>query len=71
MKDDTNEIRSLNTFLADFYIKHPSIKDFASRRIPYHYDQAHMYKDLVTYLRSQDSRAINRADRQTYLRVRT
>ena len=70
MKDETNEIRSLHAFLAEFYIKHGSIKHFSSRRVPYHYDQASMFKELITYLRSQDSRNVGRIDRQTYLRVR-
>ncbi len=70
MKDNVNEIRSLNAFLAEFYIKHSSIKDFACRRVPYHYDQASMPKELITYLRSQDSRHVGRLDRQSYLRVR-
>ena len=55
--------------MADFYLKHSTIKDFSSRRIPYHYEQGHMYKDLVTYLRSSESRHISRIDRQAYLRV--
>jgi len=70
LKEDTNEIRSLNAFLADFHTKHPSIKEFSTRRIPYHYDEANMPKELVTYLRSQASRDVNRLERQTYLRVR-
>ncbi len=70
MKDNVDEIRSLNAFLAEFYHKHSSIKDFACRRVPYHYDQASMPKELIAYLRSQDSRSVNRLDRQTYLRVR-
>jgi len=70
LKEDKSEIQSLNAFIADFYLKHASIKDFSSRRIPYHYDLACMYKELVTFLRSQQSRAVSRVDRQTYLRVR-
>ena len=64
------EIRSLHTFLADFFRKHSTIKDFSSRRVPYHYEQASMFTELVAYLRSQDSRRVGRNDRQAYLRVR-
>jgi hypothetical protein len=70
LKDNVNEIRSLNAFLAEFYIKHSSIKDFACRRVPYHYDQASMPKELITYLRSPGSRSVALLDRQVYLRVR-
>ncbi|CAF0915376.1 unnamed protein product [Rotaria sordida] len=70
LKENTDEIRSLNSFMADFYLKHSTIKDFSSRRIPYHYEQGHMYKELVTYLRSSESRKISRIDRQAYLRRR-
>ena len=70
MKENTEEIKSLNAFMADYYLKYPTIKEFSSRRIPYHYEQAHMYKELVTYLRSSESRYVGRLDRQTYLRVR-
>jgi hypothetical protein len=56
--------------MADFYLEHSSIKEFACRRVPYHYDEAGMYKDLVTYLRSQRSRGVTQAERYAYLRVR-
>lgn len=55
--------------MAEFYHKNPTIRDFAARRIPYHYEKGHMYKELITYLRSIDSRAVERTDRQGYLRV--
>lgn len=70
MKEDTNEIRLTNAFMADFCMKHPSIKEFSARRIPYHYDEAGMYKELITFLRSQNSRGVTRAERQNFLRVR-
>jgi hypothetical protein len=69
-EEGSNEIRSLHGFMADFFVKYPSIKDFSSTRVPYHYDQAHMYKELIAYLRSPQSREVGRVDRQAYLRVR-
>ncbi|CAF1086252.1 unnamed protein product [Rotaria sp. Silwood1] len=70
LKENTDEIRSIHSFMADFYLKHSTIKDFSSRRVPYHYEEAHMYKELVAYLRSSESRGISRIDRQAYLRRR-
>ncbi|CAF2483713.1 unnamed protein product [Rotaria sp. Silwood2] len=70
LKENADEIRSLNSFMAQFYHKYSTIKDFSFRRIPYHYEQAHMYKELVAYLRSSESRGVSRTDRQAYLRRR-
>lgn len=63
-------MHSLNSFMANFYLQNPTIKDFACSRIPYHYEQAHMYQELISYLRSLESRYVSRADRQEYMRVR-
>jgi hypothetical protein len=70
LKENSDEIHPLNAFMAHFYLKNPSSKEFSARRIPYHFDKAALYKELVTYLRSQESRLVTRQDRQTYLRVR-
>jgi homoserine acetyltransferase len=70
LKENTSEKRSTNAFLADFYRKSSSIQEFSSRRVPYHYEEAGMYKELLTYLRSQESRFVNRLERQAYIYVR-
>lgn len=59
----------MHVFLAEFFRKHSTIKDFSTRRVPYHYEQAGMSTELVAFLRSTESRHIGRTDRQTYLRV--
>ena len=69
MKDKA-DTRSVNGFLAEFYRKESSIKEFGKRRVPYHYDQGSMWKELITFLRSLESAGVNRPDRFTYLRVR-
>ncbi|CAF0883848.1 unnamed protein product [Adineta steineri] len=67
-EENTNDLISIHKFLANFYLKNSTIKDFSTRRVPYHYEQAQMIKELVTFLRSLDSRAVNQLDRQVYLR---
>jgi hypothetical protein len=70
LKEDTDEIRSLHAFMAEFYRKYSSMKDMATSRVLYHYEQGHMYQELVTYLYSLEGRLVARDDRENYLRVR-
>jgi hypothetical protein len=44
LKDDANEIRTLHAFMAEFYRKYSSMKDIATSRVLYHYEQGHMYQ---------------------------
>ncbi|UJR37210.1 hypothetical protein I4U23_029919 [Adineta vaga] len=67
-EDKNDELRSIHKFLAEFFLKDPSIKDYSRRRVPYHYEQAHMIKELIAYLRSLESRSVAQIDRQAYLR---
>ncbi|CAF3865964.1 unnamed protein product [Rotaria magnacalcarata] len=69
-KDNTDELRSMHSFMADFYLRSQTIKDFSVRRVPYHYEKANMYSELIKYLRSSQSRGVDRLDRQAYLRRR-
>ena len=70
LKDDTNEIRALHAFMSEFYRKYSSMKDVATSRVLYHYEQGHMYQELITYLSSPEGRIVTRHDRENYLRVR-
>jgi len=70
LKDDANEIRTLHLFLTEFYRKYSSMKDIATSRVLYHYEQGHMYQELVTYLHSREGFIVTRHDRENYLRVR-
>ncbi|CAF5066594.1 unnamed protein product, partial [Rotaria magnacalcarata] len=70
LKDDANETCTLHTFMAEFYRKYSSMKDIATSRVLYHYEQGHMYQELVTYLRSPEGRIVTRHDRENYLRRR-
>ncbi|CAF1350468.1 unnamed protein product [Rotaria sordida] len=70
LKDDANEICTLHAFMAEFYRKYSSMKDIATSRVLYHYEQGHMYQELVTYLRSLEGRIVTRHDRENYLRRR-
>ncbi len=56
--------------MVEFYRKHSSVKDVSISRVPYHYEKACMYQELVTYLRSPEAIIISRHERETYLRVR-
>jgi len=55
--------------MSNFYLKYSTLKEFSVRRLPYHYEKANMLKELLAYLRSQQSHGVARTDRQTYLRV--
>jgi hypothetical protein len=70
LQDDANEIRSLHTFMIEFYRKYSSMKDIATSRVLYHYEEGHMYQELVTYLHSPEGFIVTRHDRENYLRVR-
>ena len=70
LKDDVNEIRILHAFMAEFYRKYSLMKDVLTSRVLYHYEQGHMYQELVTYLHSLEGRIVARHDRENYLRVR-
>lgn len=56
--------------MAEFYHRNQTIKEFSAARRPYHFEQAHMYKELIEYLRSTESRNLSRPERQAYARVR-
>ena len=70
LNDDANEIRTLHAFMTEFYRKYSPMKDIATSRVLYHYEQGHMYQELVTYLHSLEGRIVTRHDRENYLRVR-
>lgn len=70
LKNDVNEIRALHAFMAEFYRKYSSMKDVSTSRVLYHYEQGHMYQELVNYLHSLEGRIVTRHDRENYLRVR-
>lgn len=69
LKDDASETRRLHTFMTEFYRKYSSMKNIATSRVLYHYEQGCMYQELVTYLRSVEGRIVTRDDRENYLRV--
>jgi hypothetical protein len=56
--------------MTEFYRKYSSMKDIATSRVLYHYEQGHMYQELVTYLHSREGFIVTRHDRENYLRVR-
>ncbi|CAF3689165.1 unnamed protein product [Adineta steineri] len=68
LKDDANEIRTLHAFMAEFYRKYSSTKNYATSRVLYHYEQGHMYQELVSYLHSPEGFIVARHDRENYLR---
>lgn len=70
LKDDVNEIRTLHAFMAEFYRKYSSMKEISTSRVLYHYEQGHMYQELVKYLHSTEGYIVARHDRENYLRVR-
>ncbi|CAF1128328.1 unnamed protein product [Adineta ricciae] len=70
LKADENEIRTLHAFMAMFYRKHSSIKDIATSRVLYHYEQGRMYHELLAYLNSVEGYIVTHHDRQNYLRRR-
>lgn len=70
LKDDENEISTLHAFMAEFYRKYSSMKEISTSRVLYHYEQGHMYQELVKYLHSLEGRLVARHDRENYLRVR-
>lgn len=69
LKGDAEEIRALHAFMADFYRQYSSIREIATSRVLYHYEQGEMYQELVTYLQSLEGRLVARHDREHYLRV--
>jgi hypothetical protein len=42
LKEDANEIRTLHAFMAEFYRKYSSMKDIATSRVLYHYEEGHI-----------------------------
>jgi hypothetical protein len=69
LEADADKIRTLHAYMAEFYRCHSSIKEIATARVLYHYEQAHWYQELVTYLSSLEGRLVARHDRENYLRV--
>ena len=57
--------------MAEFFMRRASLKQHAVHRIAYHYEQGHMYKELLAYLRSTQSLGVPLTDRRGYLNVRT
>ena len=68
-KEEANDARTLHAFMAEYYRTYSPMKDIATSRVLYHYEQGHMYEELVTYLRSPEGRIVARHDRENYLRV--
>ncbi|UJR29657.1 hypothetical protein I4U23_017205 [Adineta vaga] len=70
LKEDQNEICNLHAFMAEFYRKYSSIKDIGTSRVLYHYEQGHLYQELITYLHSLEGFIVTRHDKENYLRRR-
>lgn len=70
LTENIDETRVLHSFMADFYRNYSSMKSLVTSRVLYHYDQGHMYQELVSYLDSVEGRIVARHDRENYLRVR-
>ena len=68
-KDEANDARTLHAFMAEYYRRYSPMKDTATSRVLYHYEQGHMYEELVAYLSSLEGRIVARHDRENYLRV--
>lgn len=67
--DEANEKRPLHRCIGEFYRDRSSVKDFSYTRVPYHFEQAQMYKEMIDFLRGRTSRAVHAADRRAYLQV--
>lgn len=50
-------------------MKKSSVKQFAYSRVPFHLEQAQMYKEMVDFLRSDRSRPVEGVERRAYLQV--
>lgn len=66
---NADEIRLLHSYLAEFFQKQPSFINFAIRQIPFHLEKAKMYKEMIDFLRSTNSRGVSSDERRTYLQV--
>jgi hypothetical protein len=45
------------------------MSQFSAHRVPYHYQQAHMYKEMIEFLRSVPSRSLSASVRRSYIHV--
>ena len=68
-EDDGNENRALHRCLGEFYLDHSSLKQFSSTRVPFHFEHAQMYKEMIHFLRGTASRNVYPIDRRAYLQV--